>query len=401
MTKPRPSSGSVPPRLPPHTADSLAGAGRIDALDGFRALAVTVVVVYHYLYFWISASKGTDLLANDDAFARLPLVSIGFLGVHLFFVVSGFVVLLTLEKSKSLRQFLTNRVIRLWPPLILFGTLTFVIVNAWGPPSLRVGVWEYLLSIILLPPHHVGALVGADGWTWLDGVYWSLWVEVRFYILVGAMYFFRPASILSLWMGYEVATMGLGIAAAYDLGGRPIDLLEGFLFQPYVPYFSFGMAAYMVRAGRGSRRVHLLALLAVCHLALLWLLRIDSPQFRINGFAQYLFGDIAILVLFYFFAWRNLVASFFSSAPVVRMGRASYGIYLLHQNVGVTILALPLFAGTFPGLLAASLTFLGVILIAVASYEHFEKPLQSWLRRRLMGARHDAEPATAPAGPAE
>lgn len=372
-------------------------AARLDALDGFRALAVTLVVLYHYFYFWSSAGKGFHLLAYDDAWAWLPLASVGFLGVHLFFVVSGFVIFLTLEKTNSLRDFLVNRAIRLWPPLLLFGTVTFIVVRCWGPEQLKVGFWEYLLSIVILPPQHVAMLIGADGWKWLDGAYWSLWVEVKFYFLIGSMYFLRPGSALSLWTGYEVATIGIGAASGLGFGGRALEMVDGFLFQNYVPYFSFGIAAYMARTGRDCAQVRLLAGVAIAHLALLAILRLASSQHQDPiYFMQQLAGDIAILTLFYFFAWKDLTPKVFCYAPITRIGRASYGVYLLHQNVGLTILSLLVFAGALTGLLAATLTFLGVIVIAVASYGNFERPLQLWLRRRLSSPQSHASGPAAP-----
>lgn len=356
---------------------------RLDTLDGLRALAVAAVVLYHYCYFWTPAGNGYSLIAYGDALSGLPFVNVGYLGVHLFFVISGFVILLTLERTSSLKEFLLRRTLRLWPALLIFGTMTFAIVSMLGPEELRVGWWEYVLSLVILPPQHVGMLLGASGWKWLDGAYWSLFVEVKFYIVIGFLFFAFPQRVITAWIAFELATLVIGLQT-YAVGGQLWHMLDGLVFQPFVPYFSFGLAAYANWSGRGGKAVQLLAALAILHAALVLVVQlVQHPPANLWISAEVVAGQAIIFAVFYLFAWRRVSLSFLGWPPLVRAGRASYGIYLLHQNVGVAVLSIPLFAAPLVGVGAALLTFAAIVLIAVLVYEHVEHPLQTHLKQRL------------------
>jgi peptidoglycan/LPS O-acetylase OafA/YrhL len=166
-----------------------------------------------------------------------------------------------------------------------------------------------------------------------------------------------------------------------------LDVANGFFFAPFVPYFSFGLAAYSVWCGRDTIAVRLLTALAVVHICLVSAADIaQNPPATIPLLVEIIIGQAAIFLLFYFFAWRRARLSLFQWSPLVRVGRASYGVYLLHQNVGVTVLSASLFAAATPGLFGLLLVLAGVTTSALVVYERVEKPAQAWLKRRLLSA---------------
>ncbi|MCB1519293.1 MAG: acyltransferase [Hyphomicrobiaceae bacterium] len=355
------------------------GKERLASLDGMRAVAVLWVMLFHYLYFWTPTGGGDPLLAYGDTFARIPLVDVGFFGVQLFFMISGFVIFLTLEKCRSLGEFAVRRIIRLWPPLLLFGTATFAIVTLFGPVELRVSVPEYISSVLIFPPQHLGRLLGTEGWQWLDGAYWSLWTEVRFYAVFGVLFFANRSFLIRNWLIFEVIAFAIGLAARLH-GGNALAALDGLIFQQSIPYFSFGIASYLVFTGRGTRLVRFLGAFAVFHAFANLAIYTLSPGSKAYGqLIQYLLAHAAIILIFYAFAWHKVVMSWFSYRPLVRLGQASYGMYLLHQNVGVTILHWSGFSDPVPAAFGIVLTFFLVCAISLASYDHIERPLQRWL----------------------
>ncbi len=363
-------------------------ASRLDYLDGLRALAVLLVMMYHYLHFWTSAGEGENLVAFDDAWSWLPGADIGYIGVHLFFIISGFVILLTLERSHTLGEFLLNRVTRLWPPLILLGTVTFLFVNAFGPEELRASLPEYVISLFFMPPQHIALLHGHTDWNWLDGAYWSLHVEIKFYLMIGALYFFGRGSFLPLWLAFQAAAFALWVASTLT-GNGLLDLAEGFLFQRQIPYFTLGMAGYLYFQGQRRRLLAAAAIASLLHIlaaeGTAWL----GGMTLTSAFVRILFAELFVILTMGAFVLKGWRLPTLSSRPVAAIGRGSYGTYLIHQNVGVSILALGAFSHPLVGGLGALTLMVVILLVGVLSFNTFERPVQAALRRLLLRAdRH-------------
>lgn len=370
----------------PHNASMATGSAtdRLDELDGLRAIAAYAVLIYHYTYCWTPAGHADNLVAFGDVLSWIPFASVGFMGVQFFFIISGFVIFLTLNRCDALSVFLIQRIIRLWPPIVLFGTLTFVITQQWGPEQLKVGLSEYILSLLLVPPQHVGRLIGVEGWQWVDYVYWTLFVEVRFYLLIGIVYFIDRANIVRNWLAIHVALLMLS-GLAFVLGSGALEKVADLLLAPHIAFFSFGIACYCAFAGEKTRWSDALALLSVVHgsaVVLSTRLGITARQD-----VEVVVVLVAMFALFYLFAWRRVAMPWLRTKPLVVTGQASYSTYLVHQNVGLTILAAPVLADA--GVPIAALTTLGVALmvstLAMASYTYFEVPTQRWLRSWLLG----------------
>ena len=104
---------------------------RIDYLDGLRGIAILLVVLFHY------CGPVYAEIVKCDSGPFIPLVAHGWVGVQLFFLISGFVILMTLEKCRSVSQFLYNRWIRLFPAmLIATGVLVLFNVTTHIPSPL-------------------------------------------------------------------------------------------------------------------------------------------------------------------------------------------------------------------------------------------------------------------------
>ena len=97
-------------------------SGRLVELDAIRGLAVILVVLYHYST-WQHQSAGYSV--TQAAFEFWD----GKVGVHLFFIVSGFVIFLTLNSTRTLYEFVVHRFARLYPAYWLGVALTFTILT--------------------------------------------------------------------------------------------------------------------------------------------------------------------------------------------------------------------------------------------------------------------------------
>ncbi|MBN4095927.1 acyltransferase [Methylobacterium sp. OT2] len=148
-------------------------------LDAARFLAAMLVMVFHLgAYAW-QAPLSTAGRAFDSAAAYPGLFAwtwFGWIGVELFFVISGFVIAYSAEHATA-RAFLRSRILRLVPAVWICATLTALVSLAIGRMGSGRHVLRAYLDCVLFVPVE----------PWLDGVYWTLGVEIAFYALVFAL----------------------------------------------------------------------------------------------------------------------------------------------------------------------------------------------------------------------
>lgn len=346
--------------------------GRLDHVDGLRAVAILWVAIYHFAYFWTPAGLGTNLTPYGDVLADIPLAAEGYLGVYLFFIVSGFVIAMSLQRSAAIGQFALNRAIRLWPTLIICGTLTFGVTLTLGPAELSRSVMEYLISLTFIPPPHVGKIIGIPDMEWLDGAYWSLWTEVRFYIIAALLYFAAKSRFLLSWSAFALICASIHVSA-YTYGG-PFNGLSRLLFAEYQPYFSAGIALAAIRFGAGGFGAYALLIAAIFQaFAYPWL-----AQGGISG------PEMAGLIIVFVFAIPTMLSReaipVLSSKFMVTLGVASYAYYLLHQNLGLSLLNHLSPAETVPSILTMLLIQAALIVVSIVLTYKIEVPFRTVLR---------------------
>lgn len=100
---------------------------RIDILDGFRAIAILAVVLYHYYYCCDGKQDGVSLYQ----YPAIDAFKYGFYGVQLFFVISGFVIYRSLQRSSNASDFLAKRYMRLLPAMVLCSLISYLVLSNW------------------------------------------------------------------------------------------------------------------------------------------------------------------------------------------------------------------------------------------------------------------------------
>jgi peptidoglycan/LPS O-acetylase OafA/YrhL len=160
-------------------------AGQIPFLDGLRSLAVLLVISGH-LSGKFAAAYGQNL------YSRLPFVANGWIGVDLFFVLSGFFIGGQLWKeirdSDSIRvgQFVMRRGFRIWPLYFFVFLCVFAVAVISGHASAKEYGWSDLVFITNF--HNRGLVMGS----------WSLCTEEQFYIVTPLVLFFCARRVQSL-----------------------------------------------------------------------------------------------------------------------------------------------------------------------------------------------------------
>lgn len=149
----------------------------VSSLDVMRLLAAQAVMFYHLVFLSWAESAGSHgiraVVGNPMAFPQaIAWASVGWVGVQIFFVISGFVILMSAQ-NKSASDFLIGRVTRIAPALWFFTVLSAAIVLACGVLPLGELSVRFLRSMVLFP-------VGP----WVDGAVWTLVAEAVFYAAV-------------------------------------------------------------------------------------------------------------------------------------------------------------------------------------------------------------------------
>lgn len=328
-------------------------------IDGFRAIAALGVVLFHYTVRWTLPLDPHDHL--PQAISLSGPFDYGWTGVELFFVISGFVILMTLDRSRSPMDFAIRRVARLWPMLIVATILAAAIVDTIGPRDWRVSWTDDILTMLTIHP---------PGHRLVDGVVWTLGVEIRFYAIVCALHaLVRSGVIKAMLLVQSIAFVAFVV--------HRFDALSWTLCDGYLPYFLFGMCCYALWAARGESRA------AAVGLAVTAILILVSPFVRFpSGVAGGPLGfdvaNVAILALFGLFVVGSPIVRPFASPPLRRLGEASYALYLIHQTAGISVLIATTRAGV-PLWIAMPVVLSAVIGLSLVFFRFIELPAKTWL----------------------
>jgi len=262
-------------------------------------------------------------------------VPFGEYGVQLFFAISGFVIFMTLEHTRSTADFAFARFSRLFPAYWAAILLTTGAIYVLGAPSLMQSGSVIAANFTMLQDFAYLPSV--------DGVYWSLTVELAFYLCMWALWRIgalgRIEAILCGWIALRFVWLWTP-----DLPwlGAKILLLQ------YIPFFAIGIAAYRVRTGFRRWRDQVPVLLA----GGIAVATIDGTEIAlVYG------GTIAI-----FAALCAGRIGFLDRPVLIWLGALSYPLYLVHQNIGYAIIAKleSMGAATWLAALAAIVAALGI-----------------------------------------
>lgn len=288
---------------------------RVNEIDLLRFLAALSVVIFHYAFRGYAADGRSDLPYPLLA----PIAKYGYLGVELFFLISGFVILMTAARG-DLRSFAVSRFVRLYPAFWACCTITFIAIVLVGGGRYSASLTQYLVNMTML-----SRFVGVPS---IDGVYWSLFVELQFYGLVAALLLIgrihQAQGFLLLWLA---ATVALKVV--------PIDALRFLLIADYSPYFIAGAMSFLIWSN-GMTLVRMAAIFISLMLALHGALS-GVAQFE-SHYATQMNQSVIAGIITAFFVAMLLIATrrigFLGRRRWLIAGALTYPLYLIHQNLG-------------------------------------------------------------------
>lgn len=358
------------------------------SINGLRAICALVVVKEHVLW-------------------RLPLPQLfewGYLGVDMFFVISGFLIVTLLLRERAahrridLRAFYLRRTLRIFPIyyLVIF-LIAFVALATYGHSSKSWELYKWSIPVFLIYGQDLIPI--SLGWMFHT---WSLAMEEQFYLVWPAVEKYLKANwivpllvvLIGLNQACNFGLFGDAIQAVYGAGdarNRPVFLITftpillGVLAAHGMHHPATGLWLTAALRARGTPLVLLLLMVAVCEMV---------PQ--LQGFPRFLIHLLfCALLLSLVVAPRHVLSPLLDSRPLAALGRISYGIYLYHVFV---LAAVEKVLESRQWHLAPFAMFLIVggvsIGLAAVSFRFLERPIMSWGRPRSKAG------AVAPGGPA-
>jgi peptidoglycan/LPS O-acetylase OafA/YrhL len=380
-TTPSTIASATPRTTPAATPEASAArdgarpAPRLYALDGLRLLAALSVAAYHY------GGRDGEI---GKAWGTSPAVQFptahgwfayGWAGVQAFFVISGFVICAS-GWGRSVQSFLASRAARLLPAYWAAVVLVAAVLALPGIAFARVSASEFLVNLTMLQMP-----LGADR---VLGVCWTLWAEVRFYVLFALCVVLPGATrrrVIWFCGGWTLA------ATLAEASGEPF--LQLVLMPEYASLFIGGIGLYLVHRDRRDTAGWLIVgfslLLSQYHTVRdMWHAPNDAffsyrPQLAIVlavavGFVAV--GAVALGLLDRV-NWRWLTTA----------GALTYPFYLVHEHLGWPLVQALHQGLGLPSSLTLTLTVALMLLLAWLLHHGVERPLQPRLRASLQGRR--------------
>jgi peptidoglycan/LPS O-acetylase OafA/YrhL len=315
----------------PSSHEAVAAADHFASLDGLRGIAILAVIGFH-----------AELLADATGFGRIVELALdsGWIGVQLFFVLSGFLITRILLRTQSSPQYYTSffarRMLRIFP---LYYAALFVLFVVWPvlgsqPQALRdeqpVWLWLYLSN--WSEPLHLGGHSVSH--------FWSLAVEEQFYLVWPFLIHRRtPMQVLRLCAGLTLASIAVRAGMAWASADRLAIYMFTFCRMDALALGAAAAAALQLpalRARLAASGRHLLIGAAV--LSLLWLWLTHGPARKL--LLDLTLGLTALALSFALLVLAAACGEATSPALWLRalsarwlrlVGKYSYAMYVIHK----------------------------------------------------------------------
>ena len=335
-------------------------------IDSLRFFAVLLVLCTHWLH-------------------TVPLVQqlkLGTIGVELFFVISGFLISLQLYKFKAainangnslkstLKNFYIRRVLRIFP-LYYFILLLATFINKGE--LLDAFLWNLSCTTNFY-------FIQLQYWPGNFSQFWSLSVEDHFYIFWPLIVLMTNRENIIAWMvGIACFSVGFRVYSFYDsydfmlLMIHTVSCLDLFMMGALLAYVYFYKPTFFIKASN-NKYLKITILLAF---SILFFVFVKMPQWELFNwvFQRFLMGVVYLCVLGFFVSGiKGRVGMLLENRLLIRLGKLSYGIYLIHNFVPGILL--PIKALNVPLVVEFFLYFVVTIVLSEISYRFIENPVR-------------------------
>ncbi len=329
-------------------------SNRIYILDDLRGIAILSVILYHYSLY----NNGfVDTVYNLSNLVR-DYFNIGSFAVSIFFLISGFVIAMSLnsiERKKSVKRFIVKRFFRLYPTY--WVSILLIVLAAYLIKNENI----YKLKDIILNFTMFQDIFKANN---IDGVYWTLAIEIKFYILSALFYLFgllkRIKAIYTIFLILSLTTLLLSY----------IDGNKGYynLTLSYLLLMYLGTAFYYhYKKMLNREELNWMILFTIIYFIFNALFALPRGGGELFGYS---FGTIVAIFIFIFSI--NLKKPL--SKITTFYGDISYSLYLHHQVLGYFLIDILINLG-FIATVAKFTTFIVATFLATMINRYIENPL--------------------------
>lgn len=299
---------------------------RLYQIDLLRFLAAISVVFFHYTFRGFNGGQ----LSKVDYHEIENITKYGYLGVDLFFIISGFVIILSIQNS-SLINFIKSRFIRLYPAYWICLIATSLVIYFFDSDN-KITLYQFCFNFTMLN----GYFDVND----IDGSYWSLLIEIKFYFIIGIILSIpflkkRITYLMELWLLCSF----IYLIPIFKNNGW-FNLLNEYGILTYNFYFIAGYYFYTLY-DKTVFKYRAFFMIFLCYGLSIWyaIQRLDN----LNNYYKTIFSPIVITVSISVFYILFLLMSanklnFLNLKIFVKIGLLTYPLYLIHHNIGFIIL---------------------------------------------------------------
>jgi peptidoglycan/LPS O-acetylase OafA/YrhL len=325
-------------------------------LDDLRGIAILTVIFYHYFFVYFRNSEDVNnfiqIYRNINDY-----INLGAYGVSLFFLVSGFVISMSLKGDNNLinmYNFFIRRFFRLYPTywfsIILISTIILLFKDSNAYSLKQILINFTMFQDILKTPH-------------IDGVFWTLMIELKFYILTSILFYFgylkKIEYVVFILLLLSILTLILSQFYDRTFGNKIIS---------YLMLMYLGSAFFYSYNEKISEKVKYVLISVV-------FLYFSINHFFLIGTTEYgskigysLATCLAILTFIFTINIKRTI-----SRTTTFFGNISYSLYLIHQVLGYFLIDL-LFDSLFSQVIAFSILTIASFFI----FKFIEKPTNNF-----------------------
>lgn len=319
---------------------------RIDFLDGIRGLAILLVMLFHTYACY------TNLLPHNNISKEILPIKYGFIGVQLFFLLSGFVILMTLEKSKNFQIFIYKRWLRLFPTLFIASLLIYVTAPFFYERPAGVPTLYSLFPVFFFTENVFFNKIFHLNIPELEGAFWSLYIEMKFYIIFGIAYFL---------FGKKKAIIFLCLCFFYTLINAFFPFHKPNYLNALFTHFGWfvsGALAYIYYTQHNSKVFYISVVIGFLSL-------LTTFKYQNYPLEYLLIGSLFISLFYITIVYRKsrfiLANKFF-----LFLGFISYPLYLIHENMIIS--SLVKLSKLSPMLSNFFVPFIPIVMLCILSY---------------------------------